>query len=81
MCILKEVTGRVSVSADSKGLICTKIVQKLAVRGRTDSKGVSKRAVSTDVPAWRGVNLKPKEGSGETSRGVNGFSRDDHGPS
>ena len=42
------------------------------------SKGVSKGAVSTDVPAWGGVNLEPKEGSGETSRGVNGLRCGDH---
>jgi hypothetical protein len=37
----KGVTDRVSVRADSKGLICTKIVQNRAVRVRAESKGVS----------------------------------------
>ena len=38
----KGVTGGVSVRAESKGLICTKIVQNRAVRVRAESKGVSK---------------------------------------
>ena len=47
---------------------------------RAGPKGVCKGAVPADVPAWLGVSLGPKEGSGETSRGVNGLRCDDHGP-
>jgi hypothetical protein len=36
----KGVTGGVSVSADSKGLICTKMGQNASVRGSAESKGV-----------------------------------------
>ncbi len=36
----KGVAGGVSVSADSKGLICTKIVQNARFRGSAESKGV-----------------------------------------
>ena len=37
----KGVTGTVSVSAHSKGLICTKMVQFLGVLGTAHSKGLS----------------------------------------
>ena len=36
----KGVAGGVSVSADSKGLICTKIVQNARLHGSAESKGV-----------------------------------------
>jgi hypothetical protein len=38
----KGVMARLSVSADSKGLICTKIVQNLGVLGTAHSKGLSR---------------------------------------
>jgi len=37
----KGVTRRVSVSAYSKGLICTKIVQNARFHGSAESKGVT----------------------------------------
>ena len=37
----KGVTDGVSVRAESKGLICTKVVQNRAARVRADSKGLS----------------------------------------
>jgi len=42
----KGVTGGVSVSADSKGLICTKMVQNARGHGSAESKGVRDAAWS-----------------------------------
>src|ERR1700682_1285092 len=44
----KGVTRGVSVSADSKGLICTKIVQNARFHGSAESKGVSEQLRSFD---------------------------------
>ena len=45
----KGVTASLSVSAESKGLICTKIVQNLWVLGTAHSKGLSRESEESGV--------------------------------